>query len=178
MIYLLKSFYQWIIIFMSQLHFCSSGSCHGFPNQFRLGIKLIPAAISASMWCSYCILSSEEKELYCIDPSFEGNGHLMILRPKTGISSFCKIVTTYEIEQIDFQIYKFLTKCFGRKNRQIEDGDKCTTLTSDGKHLLSSFGMISLIPDGSCVMTAIYLDFPECEDCGRYECHYRIQWDL
>ena len=61
------------------------------------------------------------------------------------------------------------------KIRQIDDGDKCTTLTSDGKHLLSSFGMISLIPDGSCVMTAIYLDFPECEDCGRYECHYRIQ---
>jgi hypothetical protein len=171
----LKSFFCFIIyitFIMSQQ--CSSGSCPGLPNQFRMGVKLIPAEISFRSFCSYCILSSEERELYCIDPRVLG-GNLMGLRPKTGISSFCKIVGTYGIEEVDFKIYQFLSKCMQRRVRQFEEGEKATSLTSDGNHLLSSFGLITLIPDGKCKMTAIAVDFPECYDCGGSDCYYRVQ---
>jgi hypothetical protein len=149
---------------------CSSGCCAGLPGQFRLPTKLIPAEVSVEMYCSLCILGSEKKVLYVVY-----KGHLMIIIPKSGYSTLCKLLATNAIEAVGFHIYKFLVKRMELRIRQLERGHGPTSLTIDGKHLLSSFGIISLVPDGSSVMSAICLDLPECEECGTSECHYRLQ---
>ena len=102
-------------------------------------------------------------------------GHLMVIIPQNGYSTLCKLLATNSNQAIDFQVYKFLVKRMGRSVRQSEEGIGSTSLTVDRKYLMSPFGMISLIPDGSCKMTAICLDMPECEDCGGSDCHFRLQ---
>ena len=69
----------------------------------------------------------------------------MIIIPKSGYSTLCKLLATNANETIDFHIYKFLVNRMERSVRQLERHHGTTYITIDGKHLLSSF---SLIADG------------------------------
>ena len=121
---------------------CESGHCHGLPNQVRVRVRHIPAAESND-WCTLCVMTSEEPELYIEDLNLD-KSFLFIVKPSTGLSQLCKTFDRFKPEELDFRLNAFLNRCIRKRwVHLVGEPDECNL---SGDDLLKTMhGTITLV---------------------------------